>query len=148
MTPKAKAWKACSRYCRLRDALAYCKEHGLDLHQFTRPEDIIGACCTCGAVKSWIWMDAGHFISRASGGLSGVYFDERNVNLQCKQCNGFSQGFAQEYREYIIKKYGEDMPDELLQKHYILPDMKNLAMRATEQYYKQRYKELVGKLTK
>lgn len=87
-------------------------------------------------------MDAGHFISRASGGVSGVYFDERNVNLQCKQCNGFSQGFAQEYREYIINKYGEHMPDELLRKHYILPDMKDLAMKATEEFYKQKYKDL------
>ena len=147
MTPKAKEWKACSRYCRLRDALAYCKEHGMDLHQFTRPEDIIGACCTCPSVKSWIWMDGGHYISRASGGLSGVYFDERNVNLQCKQCNGFKQGAAQEYREFIIRKYGEDMPDELLRKHYILPDMKDLAMRATEEYYKEQYRGLV-ELTK
>ena len=92
-------------------------------------------------------MDGGHYISRASQGLSGVYFDERNVNLQCKQCNGFSQGFAQEYREYIIKKYGANMPDELLRKHYILPDMKPLAMAATEKYYKEKYRELV-ELTK
>ncbi len=88
-------------------------------------------------------MDAGHFISRGSGGVSGVYFDERNVNLQCKQCNGFKQGAAQEYREFIIEKYGEHMPDVLLKKHYILPDMKNLAMRATEQYYKEKYKNLL-----
>ncbi len=88
-------------------------------------------------------MDAGHFISRGKGGVSGVYFDERNVNLQCKPCNGFAQGFAQEYRACIIKKYGEDMPDELLQKHYILPDLKDLAMKATEQYYKEQYRGLV-----
>ena len=142
MTPKEKAWKQCSRYCRLRDALDYCREHGIDLHQFTRTEDIIGSCCTCGTVKSWIYMQAGHYISRSRGGLSGVYFDERNVSLQCAGCNNYKQGAAQEYREYIIKKYGEDMPDELLQKHYILPDMKDLSMRATEQFYRDKYKEL------
>lgn len=147
MTPKAKAWTQCSRYCRLRDALAYCKEHGINPHQFTRTEDIIGKCATCGLVKSWIWMDAGHYISRSRGGLSGVYFDARNINLQCKVCNSFKQGAAQEYREFIIKKYGENMPDELLRKHYILPDMKPLAMRATEQYYKDKYEELVEELT-
>ena len=143
MTPKKKAWTACSRYCRLRDALDYCKKHRIDLHQFARPEDIIGACCTCGVVKSWIWMDAGHFISRGTGGVSGVYFDKRNINLQCKRCNGFKQGAAQEYREFIGKKYGEDMVEILWKKHYILPDMKNLAMKATEEYYKQKYKELL-----
>ncbi len=89
-------------------------------------------------------MDAGHFISRGSGGVSGVYFDERNINLQCKRCNGFEQGNAQEYREYIVKTYGTATLDELRIKHYILPDMKNLAMRAMEQYYKDKYRELVA----
>ena len=146
MTAKKRAWTACSKYCRLRDAIAYCKEHGIDLHQFARPEDIIGACCTCGAVKSWIRMDAGHFISRSAGGVSGVYFDERNVNLQCKRCNGFKQGAAQEYREFIGKKYGEDMVAILWQKHYITPNMRDLAMKATEVYYNDKYKELIGML--
>lgn len=143
MTPKAKAWKACSRYCRLRDAISYCRDKGMDLHQFARPEDIVGACCTCGDVKSWSRMDGGHFISRGSGGVSGVYFDERNVNLQCKHCNAFKQGAYAEYVRYIIKKYGKKMPDELRTKHYILPDLKDLAMKATEQYYKDKYRELV-----
>ena len=147
MTPKAKAWKQCSRYCRLRDALDYCKEYGIDLHQFSRPEDIIGACATCGAVKSWYLMDAGHFISRGAGGVSGVYFDERNVNLQCKRCNAFEQGAYAKYEKYIIKCYGYKGLAELLSKHYIVPDMKDLAMRATEEYYKEKYQELVD-LTK
>ena len=110
MTPKTKAWKACSRYCRLRDALAYCKEHGIDLHQFSRPEDIIGACATCPAVKSWYLMDAGHFISRGAGGVSGVYFDERNVNLQCKRCNAFEQGAYAKYEKYMISDKRPEMP--------------------------------------
>ncbi len=147
MTPKAKAWKWCSRYCRLRDAIEYCKEHGIDTATFSRVEDLPVKCCTCKIVKAWIYMDAGHYISRSSGGLSGVYFDERNIHAQSKDCNKWKQGAAQEYREFIIKKYGEDMPDELLRKHYILPDMKNLAMRAMEEFYKEKYRELV-ELTK
>ena len=89
-------------------------------------------------------MDGGHYISRSSGGVSGVYFDERNVHLQCKTCNGFKQGASQEYREFIVKKYGENMLDELLKKHYILPDMRDLAMKATEEYYREQYRELVA----
>ncbi len=88
-------------------------------------------------------MDAGHFISRGSGGVSGVYFDERNVNLQCKRCNGFEQGNAQEYREYIVKTYGTATLDELRIKHHILPNMKSLAMKAMEVFYKEKYDELV-----
>ncbi len=141
---KTKAWAACSRYCRLRDAISYCNEYNIDISQFNRVEDLPVKCCTCGQVRSWIYMDAGHYISRSSGGLSGVYFDERNIHAQSKDCNNYKQGAAQEYREFIVKKYGENMPDELLKKHYILPDMKDLAMKATEQFYKEKYRELVA----
>ena len=75
VTLKTKASNACSRYIRLRDALEYCYDHSIDISQFNRPEDIIGKCCTCGAVKSWVRMDAGHFKGRGIGGGSGVYFD-------------------------------------------------------------------------
>ncbi len=89
-------------------------------------------------------MDAGHFISRGAGGVSGVYFDERNVNLQCKRCNGFEQGAYAYYAEYIKRTYGENMISELRKKHYIRPDMKNLAMQAMEVFYKEKYRELVA----
>ena len=141
-TPKSKAWTACSRYCRLRDALAYCEKYGINTGQFTRPEDIVGKCCTCGAVKSWIRMHGGHFISRASAGLSGVYFDERNVNLQCAQCNAFAQGAYAEYQKFMVEKYGQEVIDDLWKKHYIVPDFKDLAMLAMERYYKERYEDL------
>lgn len=71
-----------------------------------------------------------------------MYFDERNIHAQSKDCNKWKQGAAQEYRLFIIEKYGEHMPDELLAKHYILPDMRDLAMLAMERYYKERYEEL------
>ena len=58
-------------------------------------------------------MDAGHFISRGSGGMSGVYFDERNIHTQCKPCNGFHQGNAQKYGDYMLQKYGQEVIDIL-----------------------------------
>lgn len=148
MTPKQRASKAMSRYIRLRDAIEYCKERGIDLKQFSRPEDIIGKCCTCGVVKSWIRMDGGHFKGRGIGGGSGVYFDERNDHLQCKRCNGFRGGAPQEYEQFIIKKYGQKVLEELNQKHRIPIDMGNLAMNAMEQFYKEKYEELLEKVNK
>lgn len=142
-TPKKKASDAMSRYIRLRDAIDYCREHGIDLGQFTRPEDIIGQCCTCGAVKSWIRMDAGHYKGRGIGGGSGVYFDERNVNLQCKPCNGFKGGAPAEYQEFIIEKYGEAVLEELEIKHKLPTDFRDLAMVATERHYKIGYERLL-----
>lgn len=146
MTHKQKAWTACSKYCRLRDAIAYCKKCGIDIGQFVRPEDIIGACCTCGAIKSWIRMEAGHFKGRGLGGGSGTYFDERNVNLQCKQCNAFRQGAYAEYETFLVDKYGPDIVEALTRKHVLPIDMRDLAMKATKQYYDNKYKELIREL--
>lgn len=113
MTEKQKAWKACSRYCRLRDALAYCKLMRIDLSQFNRVEDYPVKCCTCQTVKSWIYMDSGHFIGRGFGGSSGVYFDERNINTQCKRDNAFKQGRPEVYYEFMLAKFGQEIIDEL-----------------------------------
>ena len=148
MNAKAKASQECSRYIRLRDALEYCKEHGIGLEQFYRPEEVIGKCCTCGVVKSWITMQAGHFKGRGSGGGSGVYFDERNIHLQCKQCNAFRGGNPQVYEVFIIEKYGQEVLDELNRLNHIPINMKELAMKATEVFFKEKYQELVKGLPK
>jgi len=145
VTQKKKASAAMSRYIRLRDALLYCQKHGIDLRQFSRPEDIIGECCTCGAVKSWFRMDAGHYKSRGSGGMSGVYFDERNVHLQCKRCNGFEGGRPKEYREFMLKRYGQDVLDDIERKHRIIKGgggVNDMSMKAVEIFYKEKYKRL------
>ncbi len=144
MTPKKRAWTACSRYIRLRDAIAYCEKYGIDMGQV--PEDIIGRCCTCNAVKSWSRMDAGHFKGRGLGGGSGTYFDERNVNLQCKRCNAFKGGAPQEYEAFLIDKYGPEIIEELTRKHVLQTDMRPLAMAATEQFFKEKYTDLVNGL--
>lgn len=114
MTPKQKAWQWCSKYIRLRDAIAYQKQY---------PEVDLGwvKCCTCRRIvhikKN---ADAGHWITRGSFGASGVYFDERNINTQGKLCNGgFSCGknirasVDAAYDKFMLEKYGEKVMDEL-----------------------------------
>ena len=106
-TAKQRAWDWCSMYIRLRDAIAYQKLY---------PEVELGwvKCCTCPRIihikKN---ADAGHFIPKGRGGASGVYFDERNVNTQCKTCNGFNQGRNHEYELFMLDKYGQRVIDEL-----------------------------------
>jgi len=108
MTPKQKAWGWCSKYIRLRDAIAYQQQY---------PEVDLGwvKCCTCRRIvhikKN---ADAGHFIGRGSMGASGVYFDERNIHTQCKRCNGFEQGNPIAYKEFMLDEYGQDTIDMLL----------------------------------
>ena len=83
-----------SKYIRLRDRVDgdFCK------------------CCTCGRVKHWKEMDAGHFINRR---YYGVRFDERNVHAQCRYCNRFNEGEQAKYAEFLKKKYGPDIADIL-----------------------------------
>ena len=142
-TQKEKASTACSRYIRLRDAIAYCDKHSIDLSQFNHPEDVIGQCCTCGAVKSWIRMDAGHYKGRGLGGSSGTYFDERNIHLQCKPCNAWEGGKPEEHAEHIKKKYGQAVLDDIRLKCHIPLDSRDLPMQAMEIFYQRKYDELV-----
>ncbi len=110
-TAKKVAWEWCSKYIRLRDAIAYQKKY---------PEVELGwvKCCTCDRII-FIWKncDAGHFISKSRGGLSGVYFDERNIHAQCKDCNGFHQGQYHKYKLFMRDKYGQEVIDLLLWLH-------------------------------
>lgn len=152
MTAKQKAWEICSRYCRLRDALAYCKRMRIDVSEFARPENIIGKCCTCTTVKSWIYMDAGHWINRGSGGQSGVYFDERNINLQCKSCNGnFYQGKTQRdvksaYDHFMLEKYGQDVMDELRIRDKVITRKFSVIILGLHQVYTEEYQKLLDSL--
>ena len=141
---KAETWKWCSKYIRLRDALDYCKRMGIDVKQFTRVEDLPVKCCTCAEIKSWIYIDPGHFISKGSGGHSGVYFDERNIHAQCKTCNAFKQGAGPAYFEFMLDKYGQQTIDQLrwLDKNHSY----KYKLEKLELYFKQKYQELVEEI--
>ena len=97
-TVKGKAWRAFSRYIRVRDAL---KTTGTTTHV---------KCITCGKLLSIGFCDAGHFVSRR---YNATLFDERNVNTQCRYCNRFLNGSLLEYRRQLVKMYGEGIDTEL-----------------------------------
>ena len=113
-TAKSKAWEWCSKYIRMRDAVEYHKNH---------PEQDFGwvECCTCGRlIRAFKNCDAGHWIERGRGGMSGVYFDERNIHAQCKNCNGgFYAGkniraeVDKSYDQFMLRKYGQEVIDQL-----------------------------------
>lgn len=128
---KRTAWEWCSKYIRLRDALA----HG------SSADAKYCSCCTCGKVNLRSEMDAGHFISRGMSGSSGVYFDERNIHAQCKPCNAWKQGAPHEYEQFMLDKYGQKVIDKLRWLH------KNRKYKKHELYgiaelYKQMYLSL------
>lgn len=138
-TLKQKASDSCSRYIRLRDALDYCKRMRIDISQFDSIRDLPVQCCTCDKVKSWSRMQAGHYFGRGLGGSSGAYFDERNINTQCGQCNSFKGGNIQSYTEFMRKKYGQKVIDQLRIKHHSIKKQSDLGLIATASFYKGAY---------
>lgn len=120
-----KVYDALSKYARLRDAVS--RKEGW------------GYCCSCSKIVQIKYADGGHFIGRGKGGSSGVRFDERNVHLQCKQCNLSHETVC--YKKYMLDRYGQKVIDELGRLHrtrnYTLMDLEGLLL-----YYKQAYEEL------
>jgi len=70
-----------------------------------------GQCISCGKILHWKKTHAGHYINRKH--LS-VRFNECNVNLQCISCNTFDEGNPAGYAIGLIKKYGDNILNELM----------------------------------
>lgn len=60
-------------------------------------------CVTCGVIKDWKEMQAGHFVG---GRGNTVLFDEGLVHPQCVGCNVFLNGNYAKYTVFMMKKYG------------------------------------------
>jgi len=75
------------------------------------------ACCTCGTVRHWKEVDAGHWISR---GVMAVRWEEWNVWPQCKSCNMPERGGGMpfEYRDFLIAKYGTRRVNRLAERRH------------------------------
>lgn len=92
---KRNLWKIFSEYIRRRDS---------DSEGF-------GRCISCGAVGYYKEMHAGHYIPKSLG-LS-IYFEEKNVHMQCPGCNLYRHGHLSSYAVNLRKKYGESILEEL-----------------------------------
>ena len=70
----------------------------------------MGECYTCGAVRHWLEVDAGHFMSRA---CMSTRWAEQNVQFQCKRCN-MRSGEQYLFSLHIDQEYGEGTAEALL----------------------------------
>lgn len=100
-TEKSVAWDWMSRWVRLSAVVTLSNKMGFD------PYDRMGECYTCGKIGDVKYMDAGHFKSRDIGGSSGLYFHEKAIRLQCKNCNAHRQGCPTEFRANLVKEFGK-----------------------------------------
>ena len=92
---KKKAWEEFSKWIRLRDAL---KTTGTKTHL---------RCCTCEKIYPAFGKgcaQAGHYVPGRSHIL---LFNEKGVHGQCYNCNCTLKGNPQNYRDFMIKTYGE-----------------------------------------
>ena len=139
---KDETFKWMSRYVRLLAAVEYTKVHPDAANR-------IAPCVSCGKLCDIKYeADAGHFLGRGQGGSSGVYFDECNVNLQCKKCNAWeSQNVRPAYREYLVNKYGEKIVEELEIFHKI-KSYSEIEIISLGIYYKEQYENLCKQINR
>lgn len=96
---KRKAWAAFSLYIRKRAA----DDYGMV------------KCVTCPNKKHYSEMQAGHFIP---GRNNAVLFSEDGVHPQCYGCNIGKGGNWPAYYEYMLKMYGQEIIDQLLNERH------------------------------
>lgn len=143
MTLKKRASDQCSKYIRLRDALDFCKRRKIYTAEINNWMDLPVQCCTCPKIITIRQAQAGHYFSRGSGGGSGAYLDERNINTQCPPCNKFEGGNIQIYTEFMLKKYGQKVIDKLLILHKGGRRYANGELEAIRIMYKDMFDELM-----
>lgn len=64
-------------------------------------------CVTCGTRRN---LTCSHYFKR---GFMNTRFDLRNCNAQCARCNKLHNRVPWPYRNYMEKKYGQAVIDEL-----------------------------------
>lgn len=69
-------------------------------------------CFTCGKYENYKLVDAGHYIPKATSG-SYLKFYEKNVHVQCQDCNRIKRGNYAVYRLKLIEKYGQGIIEHL-----------------------------------
>lgn len=79
----------------------------LVFNRFIRLRDQWKGCISCGGKVE----QAGHFFSQ--GHHSALRFSEMNVAGQCVRCNCFLHGNLINFRQGLIKRYGEVNVDKL-----------------------------------
>ena len=126
LTPQEKALdRAFSRYIRLRDT----KVQG-DVRY--------GKCCTCGVIKPFEDIDAGHYVDRSN---KCTRWDEQNVHGQCQKCNRFLSGASDEYALFLQKKYGKTILEELNRRKWQVCKFSPLLVKEMTREYREKCKE-------
>jgi len=72
-------------------------------------------CVTCKKLMFWKDSHAGHFVKRQHRSLR---WNELNAHPQCVACNTYQGGRQDDYAAYIIKRYGVNAFNKLVEMKY------------------------------
>ena len=111
---KDKQWKKRKRIIKgqIKTTQETLAEAQVAFNAYIRARDFGKECISCGTLLKGKF-DAGHFFSQ--GGHANLRFSEKNTNGQCVKCNRYLHGNLLDYRNGIIKRYGESVLRDLEQ---------------------------------
>lgn len=110
--------------------------------QYIRKKDLkneCNRCYTCKKIITYEETDAGHYITRQH---MATRFDERNVKPQCRRCNRFQSGCADEFALHLLEDYGADVLAELNQAKWTPTKVDDLTIIGMQMDYKERLKKI------
>lgn len=120
---KKKTWNKCSKFIRLRDAIA------------TTGTKYSLVCFTCGKIYPAFGKgcaQAGHYVP---GRGHAVLFELNCIHGQCYNCNVNLKGNTIVYRDRMVEKYGETETKRIEQLYYDttfkyrIPDLQELCTK-------------------
>lgn len=123
---KGMLWTVFAKYIRIRDS---------------------GFCISCGRRKPYEGLQAGHYIPVGNSGLD-LWFDEKNVNGECPQCNAWNDDHLKPMRINLIIKYGRLAVENLEKRQFVTTPTfwpEQVYVDKIKHYYKQINKSLYGR---
>lgn len=129
---KKGAWKMCSRYIRTRDCIR------------TTGSPDRGKCCTCNAEKDYHDLQAGHW---TEGRHNSVLFDKRNIHAQCIRCNYFLSGNPIRYKEFMEKRYGAAVMEEIAELDRQTKEFTVDELNKIKRYFIKEYENIIHRWT-
>ena len=72
----------------------------------------VGVCVTCGCKRHISYLDCGHCIA---GRGNAILFNERRVDIQCRQCNRVWNGKLKKFQRLLAQRYYPEANDSEIQ---------------------------------
>ena len=104
-------------------------------------DGIHAACVTCGTVKPWTQLHAGHFVPKKAGSM--VAFMPENIHPQCPRCNMFEAGNLHNYDIYMEREYGRGVIDRLREMRGVIVNWKACDYDEMATFYREQFERML-----